>query len=210
MGGLAPALRGSVHVPPTAGRWNHSPPSRRRTMIRQLLAVFCAVLLFAAPAVAAGYDDSGYWALADRMEQRLDGFWDPDRGYFAFGSGGVESDGQLDDAAHLQRRRHQRPSRPGPQRRTRAGHRRQARRAVRRPVRQHARSRPVARSGLGELDARPRHPAPRLRRRGRRRSRLRLPRPRRSAALAARPSSASATPSTAPPTAPSGATRRSG
>ena len=39
-------------------------------MKRPLLAAVAAALVFAAPAAAASYDDADYWSFADRMEQR--------------------------------------------------------------------------------------------------------------------------------------------
>ncbi len=59
-------------------------------MLRLSLAAFAAVLILAAPAAAAPYDDDAYWALADRMQQRVDRRWDEDAGYFRLGGGGVE------------------------------------------------------------------------------------------------------------------------
>ena len=45
----------------------------------------------AAPALsAAPYDDSGYWAFADRMQRRLDRLWDEGDGYYHGGGGGAD------------------------------------------------------------------------------------------------------------------------
>ena len=45
----------------------------------------------AAPALsAAPYDDAGYWAFADRMQQRLDRLWDERDGYYHGGGGGAD------------------------------------------------------------------------------------------------------------------------
>ncbi len=51
-------------------------------MLRPVLAALVAVLILAAPAAAAPYDDDAYWAFADRMQQRVDGHWDEQAGYF--------------------------------------------------------------------------------------------------------------------------------
>ncbi len=59
-------------------------------MLRLSLAALAAVLILAAPAAAAPYDDDAYWAFADRMQQRVDRHWDEDAGYFRLGGGGVE------------------------------------------------------------------------------------------------------------------------
>jgi hypothetical protein len=59
-------------------------------MLRPLLAALVAVLILAAPAAAAPYDDAAYWNFADRMQQRVDGRWDEQAGYFRLGGGGVE------------------------------------------------------------------------------------------------------------------------
>ena len=62
-------------------------------MLRPLLAALVAVLILAAPAAAAPYDDDAYWNFADRMQQRVDGRWDEQAGYFRLGSGGVRRAG---------------------------------------------------------------------------------------------------------------------
>ena len=59
-------------------------------MFRLLLAAVAAALVLAAPAQAASYTDSDYWAFADRMQQRVDDRWDEQAGYFKFSGGGVE------------------------------------------------------------------------------------------------------------------------
>ncbi len=59
-------------------------------MFRPLLAAIAALLILAAPAAAASYDDSDYWAFADRMQQRVDDRWDEQAGYYKLGGGGVE------------------------------------------------------------------------------------------------------------------------
>jgi hypothetical protein len=41
-------------------------------------------------ALAAPYDDAGYWRFADRMQQRLDGLWSERHRYYEAGDGGVE------------------------------------------------------------------------------------------------------------------------
>ena len=82
--------------------------TRRRRFPHVLTALVSAVALFAAaPAAHAAdapaaqattattlpappFDDAGYWAVADRMQARLDGLWDEKAGYYRAGSGGVE------------------------------------------------------------------------------------------------------------------------
>src|SRR3954451_19868358 len=59
-------------------------------MLRPLLAAAAAALVLAAPAKAATYDDAGYWAFADKMQQLADKHWDEQDGYFRLGGGGVE------------------------------------------------------------------------------------------------------------------------
>ena len=60
-------------------------------MFRPLLAAAAAVLVFAAPAAAAPYDDAAYWAFADRSQQtQFDDRWDEQAGYYRMGGGGVE------------------------------------------------------------------------------------------------------------------------
>jgi hypothetical protein len=52
-----------------------------------------AALIVAAttPASALGYDDAGYLAYADRMQERLDHLWDGRRGVYRAGEGGADS-----------------------------------------------------------------------------------------------------------------------
>jgi hypothetical protein len=61
-------------------------------MIRTTLVALAATLVLAAPAAAADapYDDTAYWAFADRMQQRVDSRWDEQAGYYRLGGGGVE------------------------------------------------------------------------------------------------------------------------
>jgi hypothetical protein len=74
-------------------------PGRRRSPHAALavLAVTAAALLApaAAPAaqapLSAPFDDAGYWAFADRTQQRLDGSWDERRGQYRPGGGGTDS-----------------------------------------------------------------------------------------------------------------------
>jgi hypothetical protein len=60
------------------------------------VAALAAVALMA-PAAAhadanqdAPYDDAGYWALADRMQQRFDRYWDAGDGYYHANGGGAD------------------------------------------------------------------------------------------------------------------------
>src|SRR3954468_24161610 len=61
-------------------------------MLRHVVAaaVLAAVLMPAAPAFAAEYDDDAYWAFADRMQQILESSWDAGAGYYRRGGGAGE------------------------------------------------------------------------------------------------------------------------
>jgi hypothetical protein len=59
-------------------------------MLRFLLAAAATALVLAAPASAAepiGYDDTAYWAFADRMQQRFDPLWDEGAGHYRISGG---------------------------------------------------------------------------------------------------------------------------
>ena len=60
-----------------------------------LRALLCALPLLAyaasSPAPASAYDDAGYLDYADRMQERLDGTWDEQRGLYEPGGGGVDA-----------------------------------------------------------------------------------------------------------------------
>ena len=63
---------------------------RRRALRRALL--FAVVLLAAGPPTAAlAYDDTGYLAYADRMQQRFDPLWHEESGQYRPGPGGVDA-----------------------------------------------------------------------------------------------------------------------
>src|SRR5687768_14084897 len=68
--------------------------SRPRRRLRAAVPIAVAVAALAAAAVpsahAAPLNDAGYWAFADRMQERLGSLWDEDAGYYRAGSGGVE------------------------------------------------------------------------------------------------------------------------
>ena len=49
------------------------------------------VVIAAAPASAVGYDDAGYLAYADRMQERLDHLWDERRGVYRPAEGGSDA-----------------------------------------------------------------------------------------------------------------------
>jgi len=60
-----------------------------------LRALLCALPLLAyaasAPTPALAYDDAGYLAYADRMQERLDGLWSEEHGIYEPGPGGVDA-----------------------------------------------------------------------------------------------------------------------
>ena len=60
-----------------------------------LRALLCALPLLAyaasSPTPAFAYDDAGYLAYADRMQERLDGLWNEERGIYEPGPGGVDA-----------------------------------------------------------------------------------------------------------------------
>jgi hypothetical protein len=61
--------------------------------LRLVAAATLAALALWSPASASAqgppYDDAGYWAFADRMQQRLDRRWDEDAGYYRCGGSGT-------------------------------------------------------------------------------------------------------------------------
>ena len=64
--------------------------ARRRALRRALL--LAVVLLAAGPPTAApAYDDAGYLAYADRMQERLDPLWHEESGQYRPGPGGVDA-----------------------------------------------------------------------------------------------------------------------
>ena len=67
--------------------------SSLRRCTRPLAPALLAGLLViaAAPASAVGYDDAGYLAYDDRMQERLDRLWDERRGLYRPGEGGADS-----------------------------------------------------------------------------------------------------------------------
>ena len=67
--------------------------SSLRRCTRPLAPALLAGLLViaAAPASAVGYDDAGYLAYADRMQERLDRLWDERRGLYRPGEGGADA-----------------------------------------------------------------------------------------------------------------------
>jgi hypothetical protein len=66
---------------------------RRRPLPRLRRALALALLLLAAgpPATALAYDDAGYLAYADRMQERLDRLWHEESGQYRPGPGGVDA-----------------------------------------------------------------------------------------------------------------------
>jgi hypothetical protein len=62
---------------------------RRCSAVPALLAGL--LVIAAAPASAVGYDDAGYLAYADRMQERLDRLWDERRGLYRPSGGGSDT-----------------------------------------------------------------------------------------------------------------------
>ena len=62
--------------------------------LRHAATAALAALALVAPATASAqtqpYDDTAYFATADKLQQRLDGLWNEERGYYQGGGGGVE------------------------------------------------------------------------------------------------------------------------
>ena len=100
-----------------------------------LRALLCALPLLAyaasSPTPAFAYDDAGYLAYADRMQERLDGLWNEQRGIYEPGPGRRRRARQRRAAAHAQRRRAGRARGPGAQRPPRAARRQGARHRAR-------------------------------------------------------------------------------
>src|SRR5215213_2318518 len=69
------------------------PLAEGRDMPRTVLPIIiAAALLAAAPATASALDDDGYWAFADRMQTKVDRYWDEDAGLYAGLSSGAHAD----------------------------------------------------------------------------------------------------------------------
>lgn len=62
-----------------------------RSRLRRALIPALLLLAPAAPATAHAYDDAGYLAYADRMQERLDPLWDEASGQYRPGPGGVDA-----------------------------------------------------------------------------------------------------------------------
>ena len=57
---------------------------------RHILLALAGALIAAPAAPAVSFDDATYWAFADRMQQRLEGTWDGERGHYRPGGGGTD------------------------------------------------------------------------------------------------------------------------
>jgi hypothetical protein len=80
-------------------------------MPRPVLAILLAgAVLAAVPASAAAFDEQGYWAFADRMQTRIDRYWDEREGLYSGLSAGAHSDVLL-TLAVAARRGHEGPAR---------------------------------------------------------------------------------------------------
>ncbi|MDA0172730.1 hypothetical protein OJ998_26745 [Solirubrobacter taibaiensis] len=64
------------------------------SLLRRAATAALAALALVAPATASAqtqsYDDTAYFATADKLQERLDGLWNDKRGYYEGGGGGVE------------------------------------------------------------------------------------------------------------------------
>ena len=80
-------------------------------MPRPALSIALAVaVLAAAPATASAVDEQGYWAFADRMQTRIDRYWDDSDGLYSGFSAGAHADVLL-TLAVAAKRDHQGPAR---------------------------------------------------------------------------------------------------
>jgi hypothetical protein len=77
-----------MHIPLRAGA---RPRPRGGARPRRGLPLLVAVLALGASAPARAYDDAGYLAYADRMQQRLDSLWSERDGFYQPGPGGVDA-----------------------------------------------------------------------------------------------------------------------
>src|SRR5215218_8167921 len=78
-----------------------------RDMPRTALSIIiAAALLAAAPASASALDDDGYWAFADRMQTKVDRYWDEDAGLYSGLSSGGHADVLLTLAVAAERDHH--------------------------------------------------------------------------------------------------------
>src|SRR4051812_8227475 len=67
-----------------------------RSMLRSALPiVLAAAALAALPAGASALDERGYWAFADRLQSRMDRYWDDRVGYFTGTYAGANADALL-------------------------------------------------------------------------------------------------------------------
>ena len=67
------------------------PRPRARSRLRRALVPALLVLAAGPPTAALAYDDAGYLAYADRMQERLDPTWDEGAGQYRPGPGGVDA-----------------------------------------------------------------------------------------------------------------------
>ena len=54
--------------------------------------ILAATILAAEPASASALDEQGYWAFADRMQTKIDRYWDDQEGLYSGFSSGAHSD----------------------------------------------------------------------------------------------------------------------
>src|SRR5688500_17714613 len=86
-------------------------PTEGRGMPRIALPVLLAVAALAVlPAGASAVDERGYWAFADRMQPRIDRYWDERSGMFASMGSGAHANVLLTYAVTA-RRGHEGPAR---------------------------------------------------------------------------------------------------
>src|SRR5918994_6435963 len=88
-----------------------APAAEGRGMPRTALPLLLAgAVLAAAPATASALDEQGYWAFADRMQTRIDRYWDDSEGLYSGFNAGSHSDVLL-TLAVAAKRGHQGPAR---------------------------------------------------------------------------------------------------
>src|SRR5215208_1423506 len=86
------------------------PRTEGRGMLRSALPIALAAAALAAPSTASALDEQGYWAFADRMQTRIDRYWDDRGGWYPGMGSGAHADVLLTYAVAA-RRGHEGPAR---------------------------------------------------------------------------------------------------